>query len=79
MMPVGGPDPSPQAMNYTVVVAGAVWIGALVYFGSSGRKWCTGPRVTLVNVDEGVEISEGVKGEELAVRVARSGSSSGEP
>ena len=30
--PVGGPDPTPQNMNYTVVINSAVWGGALAYY-----------------------------------------------
>ena len=30
--PVGGPDPTPQSMNYTVVINCAVWLGALAYY-----------------------------------------------
>ena len=32
MFPVGGPNPSPEDMNYTVVINGAVWGGALAYY-----------------------------------------------
>jgi hypothetical protein len=31
MMPSGGPNPTPQTMNYTVVVNCAVWGGSLLY------------------------------------------------
>ena len=30
--PVGGPDPAPQTMNYTVVINCAVWLGAIAYY-----------------------------------------------
>jgi len=39
MMPVGGPDPTPQDMNYTVVINSAVWGGALLYYFIDARKW----------------------------------------
>ena len=32
MFPVGGPNPTPENMNYTVVINGAVWLGALAYY-----------------------------------------------
>ena len=32
MFPVGGPDPTPQVMNYTVVINCSVWFGALGYY-----------------------------------------------
>ena len=30
--PVEGPEPTPQIMNYTVVINCAVWLGALAYY-----------------------------------------------
>lgn len=39
MMPVGGPDPTAQDMNYTVVINSAVWGGALLYYFIDARKW----------------------------------------
>jgi amino acid transporter len=39
MFPVGGPDPTPQSMNYTVVINSAVWGGALLYYFIDARKW----------------------------------------
>lgn len=60
--PVGGPDPTPQNMNYTVVINCAVWGGALLYYFIGeltdrglprelmfvdARKWFTGPKITL--------------------------------
>lgn len=39
MFPVGGPNPTPATMNYTVVVNCAVWGGALSYYFLSARKW----------------------------------------
>ncbi|SLM38259.1 gaba permease [Lasallia pustulata] len=47
MFPVGGPDPTPQTMNYTVVINMAVWIGALAYYYIDARKWFTGPKITV--------------------------------
>jgi amino acid transporter len=39
MFPVGGPDPTPQSMNYTVVINSAVWLGSLLYYFIDARKW----------------------------------------
>lgn len=47
MFPVGGPNPTPQSMNYTVVINMAVWGGALAYYFIDARKWFTGPKITL--------------------------------
>ncbi|KAK7716926.1 GABA-specific high-affinity permease [Diaporthe eres] len=58
MFPVGGPDPTPETMNYTVVVNMAVWGGASVYYFVAARKWFTGPKST-------VEEIEGVTGHVL--------------
>ena len=55
MFPAGGPDPTPADMNYTVVINGAVWLGALAYYFIDARKWFTGPKITL-NMDD---LSEG--------------------
>lgn len=51
MFPVGGPNPTPQNMNYTVVINMAVWGGALAYYYIDARKWFTGPKITL-DLDE---------------------------
>jgi len=47
MFPVGGPDPTPSTMNYTIVINSAVWGGALLYYFTNARKWFTGPKITL--------------------------------
>ncbi|KAF6232908.1 hypothetical protein HO173_008871 [Letharia columbiana] len=47
MFPVEGPDPTPQNMNYTVVINSAVWFGALAYYYIDARKWFTGPKITI--------------------------------
>lgn len=57
MMPVGGPNPTPQSMNYTVVINCAVWGGSLLYYFVDARKWFTGPKITL-NIDELTETQE---------------------
>ncbi|KAH8771349.1 gaba permease [Hyaloscypha sp. PMI_1271] len=62
MFPVGGPNPTPQSMNYTVVINMAVWGGAVLYYFVDARKWFTGPRITI-----GVE---GLTGEQQAALTA---------
>ncbi|KAH6662047.1 gaba permease [Halenospora varia] len=54
MFPTGGPDPTPQSMNYTVVINMAVWGGALGYYFIDARKWFTGPKITVDELPEGV-------------------------
>jgi amino acid transporter len=39
MFPVGGPNPTPQSMNYTVVINMAVWGGSLLYYYVDAYKW----------------------------------------
>ncbi|KAL2048072.1 hypothetical protein ABVK25_011057 [Lepraria finkii] len=86
MFPVGGPDPTPSAMNYTVVINSAVWFGALTYYYIDARKWFTGPKIT-INTDDlteeqkqairddGLEV-KGLDGVNRAVSVSGSGSGS---
>ncbi|ETS04878.1 GABA permease [Trichoderma reesei RUT C-30] len=47
MFPTEGPDPDPSVMNYSAVVNGTVWGGALLYYFLYAHKWFTGPRHTL--------------------------------
>ncbi|KAK4692285.1 hypothetical protein P7C71_g4887, partial [Lecanoromycetidae sp. Uapishka_2] len=54
MFPVDGPNPTPDVMNYTVVINSAVWLGALAYYFIDARKWFTGPKIT-VDVDDMTE------------------------
>lgn len=51
MFPVGGPDPTPETMNYTVVVNMFVWGGASVYYFVAARKWFTGPKSTVDEIE----------------------------
>ncbi|KAE8382073.1 amino acid/polyamine transporter I [Aspergillus bertholletiae] len=46
MFPTTGSDPTPQDMNYTVVINGALWGGALLYYSLYARKVYKGPQVT---------------------------------
>lgn len=39
MFPVGGPNPTPSTMNYTVVINSCIWIGSLAYYFINARKW----------------------------------------
>lgn len=63
MFPVGGPNPTAQDMNYTVVINSAVWGGALAYYYIDARKWFRGPKIT-VDLDELTEEQEEVLREE---------------
>ncbi|KAL6229701.1 hypothetical protein BDW75DRAFT_224582 [Aspergillus navahoensis] len=47
MFPTLGPDPSPDDMNYTVVINGALWGGALLYYVLYARKTYKGPQTTV--------------------------------
>jgi hypothetical protein len=51
MFPDGGPNPTAESMNYTVVVNMAVWGGATVYYLVDARKWFTGPKTTVEEVE----------------------------
>ncbi|KAJ5470654.1 hypothetical protein N7530_008011 [Penicillium desertorum] len=53
MIPTEGPNPSPQTMNYTVVINGSLWLGALVYYYLHARKTYKGPQTTVSPEDEG--------------------------
>ncbi|KAK0624578.1 gaba permease [Bombardia bombarda] len=62
MFPLGGPNPTPDVMNYTVVVNMSVWGGATVYYFLSARKWFTGPKSTLEAVVDAVLAQGGESG-----------------
>ncbi|KAJ5463183.1 hypothetical protein N7475_008127 [Penicillium sp. IBT 31633x] len=53
MIPTEGPNPSPQNMNYTVVINGSLWIGALLYYYVSAKKTFKGPQTTVNSEYEG--------------------------
>lgn len=40
-------------MNYTVVINGALWLGALLYYAVHARKTFNGPQATVSPEDEG--------------------------
>ncbi|KAJ5176606.1 GABA-specific permease [Penicillium canariense] len=56
MVPTGGPDPSPENMNYTVVINGALWLGAILYYYLHARKTFKGPQTTVSPEDEGKQL-----------------------
>lgn len=64
MFPVSGPNPTPQTMNYTVVVNMAVWGGCTIYYLVDARKWFTGPKITVAEASEivGQEVTAENKG-----------------
>ncbi|KAL4761301.1 putative GABA permease [Aspergillus foveolatus] len=47
MFPTLGPNPNPDDMNYTVVINGALWGGALFYYMLYARKTYKGPQTTV--------------------------------
>lgn len=42
-----------EDMNYTVVINGALWLGALLYYAVHARKTFNGPQATVSPEDEG--------------------------
>lgn len=52
MFPVGGPNPTAETMNYTVVINVAVWGGCTLYYFLDARKWFTGPKTTVDEVEQ---------------------------
>ncbi len=57
MFPVGGPNPTAETMNYTVVINMAVWGGSMLYYFVDARKWFEGPKIT-IDVDQLVSHQE---------------------
>ncbi|KAL7940184.1 amino acid transporter [Trichoderma barbatum] len=51
MFPTEGPNPDPSVMNYSAVVNGTVWGGALLYYFLYAHKWFKGPKHTLDAVE----------------------------
>ncbi|BCS20185.1 putative GABA permease [Aspergillus puulaauensis] len=47
MFPTLGPDPSPDDMNYTVIISGTLWGGALLYYLMYAGKVYKGPLTTV--------------------------------
>ncbi|KAL9033542.1 MAG: hypothetical protein Q9180_005892, partial [Flavoplaca navasiana] len=72
MFPVEGPDPTPQSMNYTVVINVFVWGGALTFYFLNARAWFTGPKITIAADDLTEEQQVAIREEGLDVQsVAR--------
>lgn len=76
MFPMGGPSVTASTMNYTCLINGFVWFGALGYYFVSARHWFTGPKQTYTGEDEyqdsigvveGVEIVSAESSEESSI------------
>ncbi|KAI3013308.1 hypothetical protein CBS147353_6339 [Aspergillus niger] len=61
MFPTGGPSPSPQDMNYTIVINGSLWLGAMVYYVVYARKVYRGPQMTVGGGGESSGLEEDEK------------------
>ncbi|KAL8719849.1 MAG: hypothetical protein Q9225_003202 [Loekoesia sp. 1 TL-2023] len=68
MFPVGGPDPTSESMNYTVVINFSVWGGALAYYYIDARKWFKGPKITIADEDLTEEQQIAIREEGLEVK-----------
>ncbi|KAF2657637.1 amino acid transporter [Lophiostoma macrostomum CBS 122681] len=77
MIPSGGPNPTPETMNYTVVINCAVWGGSLAYYYIDARKWFTGPKITLSGEEDLTE-EQRVAIREEGLHVEGLGTSAGE-
>ena len=55
-------------MNYTVVINGAVWFGALAYYYIDARKWFTGPKITIDTDGLTEEQAEAIRDEGLEIK-----------
>lgn len=69
MFPSTGPNPTPQTMNYTVVINCAVWGGALLYYYIDARKWFTGPKITIDSTGMSAEQKEVLQKEGVSMGV----------
>ncbi|MCJ1289067.1 GABA-specific high-affinity permease [Xylographa carneopallida] len=67
MFPVGGPNPTPATMNYTVVINSSVWGFSLLYYYVDARKWFTGPKITIDTDGLTEEQAEAIRDEGLIV------------
>ncbi|KAG0156155.1 hypothetical protein PDIDSM_3331 [Penicillium digitatum] len=61
MIPTEGPNPSPQTMNYTAVINGSLWLGAVIYYYVHARKTYRGPQTTVSPEDEGKTLEQDSK------------------
>ncbi|KAL8741843.1 MAG: hypothetical protein Q9184_008337 [Pyrenodesmia sp. 2 TL-2023] len=73
MFPVEGPNPTPGSMNYTVVICGAVWIGALTYYYVDARKWFKGPKITIAEEQLTEEQQVAIRGKGLEIVMVERG------
>jgi len=69
MFPVGGPDLTPEVMNYTVVINMALWGGCTIYYFVDAHKWFQGPRTTI----EGINAEAGDLTDEQRRELVREG------
>ncbi|KAJ5836359.1 hypothetical protein N7447_002385 [Penicillium robsamsonii] len=56
-----GPDPSAQTMNYTIVINGSLWVGALIYYYLHAKKTFKGPMTNISPEDEGMALEKDSK------------------
>ncbi|KAF4535389.1 Gaba permease [Lasiodiplodia theobromae] len=77
MFPTGGPHPTADEMNYTVVVNSIVWLGSLAYYFVDARKWFTGPKMTLDADALSETQQEALREEGLEIEGIEPGNSSG--
>lgn len=80
MFPDGGPNPTPQSMNYTVVINISVWGGCALYYVLDARKWFTGPKTTVEELEAVTEheLPSGRKDELVDEKAAEAQGSDGE-
>lgn len=64
MFPLEGPNPDKDSMNYTCVVNGFIWGGALAYYFIDARKWFVGPKQTYD--EEVIEAIDGIDGQDYS-------------
>lgn len=69
MIPVGGPNPTAQTMNYTVVINSAVWGGSLLYYFIDAHKWFTRPKITLDVSELTTEQEEALREEGFDIKI----------
>lgn len=58
-------------MNYTVVINGALWLGALLYYFIHAGKTFKGPQTTVSPEDEGKQLEAEAEGEAVAEGIAK--------
>ena len=58
-------------MNYTVVINGALWLGALLYYFIHARKTFKGPQTTVSPEDEGKQLEAEAEAEAVAEAISK--------